>query len=191
LIALVNKINVLTAKKRLLIVALVVTLVSYFFYVLFIVPQRQQLIELETQQSSDMQKLKQIDEFVLEHPNQEDYLAELDERIVQMNALLPSNPDVGDFLIELQQAAYSSHVEVFHVSPKTYLNKNGYYEIPIEVGVRGYFFNIVEFIKRLESLARFMSMTTVNIQVKQGLLECKIPMVIYTFGTLPEQGSFN
>lgn len=178
-------------KKQLLIVALVVTLTSYFFYTSLIVPQRQQLIELEVQQNSEVQKLKQIDDFVQEHPNQEDYLAELDGRIVQLNALLPSNPDVGDFVIELQQAAYSSQVEVFHISPKTYLNKNGYYEIPIEVGVRGHFFNIVEFIKRSESLARFISTATVNIQVKQGLLECKIPMVIYTFGALPEQGSRN
>lgn len=186
MIALLNKIIVLTLKKQLLIVALVVTLVSYFFYALLIVPQRQQLIELETQQSSAMQKLKQIDDFVLEHPNQEDYLAELDGRIVQLDTLLPSNPDVGDFLIELQQAAYSSQVEVIHISPKTSLNQNGYYEIPVEVGVRGHFFNIVEFIRRSESLARFISMVTVNIQAKQGLLECKIPMVIYTVGALPE-----
>ncbi len=134
-----------------------------------------------------MQKLKQVDDFVLAHPSLEAYLAELDQRIVRNDALLPKASGVGDLLIQIQQAAQDSQVEVFRIVPGTYLNKNGYYEIPVELGVRGRFFNIIDFIRRYESLARFISTVTVNIQVKQGVLECKIPLIVYTFGAIPVQ----
>ncbi len=168
-----------------MVVAVVVTLLSYLFYSGLIASQRERITELETQRAGDLVRLNLVDEFSRQHPQQDAYLAELDQRILQTDALLPSEPAVSNFVIQIQQAARDTQVEIFHIVPGAYLNKVGYYAIPVEVGVRGSFFHIVEFIQRSESLARFTSIAMVTLQEKQGLLECKIPFQIYTFGTAP------
>lgn len=175
----------MTIKQQMIVVAMGVTLLSYLFYSGLIAPQRERITELEAQRASDLVRLKLVDDFSRQHPQLEAYLAELDNKILQTDALLPSDPAVSDFVIQIQQAARETQVEIFHIAPGVYLNKAGYYEIPVEVGVRGSFFQVVEFIQRCESLARFTSIAMVNIQAKQGVLECKIPLVIYTFGTAP------
>ena len=180
-----KKVTLLTIRQQMIIVAISVTLLSYLFYIGLIAPQREIITQLETQRDSDAVKLKLVDDFSQHHPQLDAYLAELDQNILQTDGLLPSDPAVGAFVIQIQQVAKDTQVEIFHIAPGTYLNKSGYYEIPVEVGVRGSFFKVVDFIQRCESLARFTSIAMVNIQAKQGLLECKIPLVIYTFGTAP------
>jgi type IV pilus assembly protein PilO len=168
-----------------IVVTMGVTLLSYLFYSGLIAPQRERIAELETQRASDLVKLQLVDDFSRQHPQLDAYLADLDQKILQTDGLLPSDPAVSAFVIQIQQAARDTSVEIFHIVPGVYLNKAGYYEIPVEVGVRGSFFKVVEFIQRCESLSRFTSIAMVAIQEKQGLLECKIPLVIYTFGTAP------
>lgn len=168
-----------------IVVAIGVALLSYLFYNLLIAPQREIIAELEAQRASDLVGLKLVDDFSRQHPQLEAYLSELDQKILRTDASLPSDPEVSAFVIQIQQAARDTQVEIFHIVPGTYLAKAGYYEIPVEVGVRGSFFKVVEFIQRCESLARFTSIAMVNIQAKQGVLECKIPLVIYSFGTAP------
>jgi type IV pilus assembly protein PilO len=180
-----KKVTALTIRQQMIVVAMSVILLSYLFYIGLIAPQRERITELETQRDSDAVRLKLVDDFSQQHPHLEIYLAELDQKILQTDGLLPSDPAVGAFVIQIQQAAKDTQVEIFHIVPGTYLSNSGYYEIPIEVGVRGSFFKVVDFIQHCESLSRLTSIAMVNIQAKQGLLECKIPLVIYTFGTVP------
>lgn len=177
----------MTIKQQMMFVAMGIMLLSYLFYSELIAPQCERIRELEIQRDRDLISLKLVDNFSLQHPQLDTYLAELDQQVAQMNALLPSDSDVSAFVIQLQQAAQERQLDILHITPGTYLSNVGYYEIPVEVEVRGNFFKVIEFIQRCESLARFTTIAAVNIQEKQGLLECKIPLVIYTFGPVPVQ----
>lgn len=186
-VTILDKVKNFTLREHLCVAAVGILIISYLFYLLILAPERERLVQVEAQQQTERQRIKVVDDFVRQHPDPDAYLLALDGQITRTNQLLPNNPEIGTFLLQIQQAARDSQVELNRVAPGAFVNKSGYYEIPVEVNVKGSFFQIVDFIKRSESLERLSGASTVTMQFKQGQLECKIPFVIYGFGTAPQQ----
>jgi len=159
----------------------------WLFYFSLIVPQQEQITVLAAQAQVAGQRVRIIETFALAYPDADKYLTEVDKKFAQANRMLPDNLDIREFLLQMEGAAKAGGVQLVLLQPGQSANKNGYREIPIEITIKGNFFQMASFLKRLEDSARFCNVVRLSLQSQPGGLESKLAVLIYSFGiTQPE-----
>ncbi|WP_094604671.1 hypothetical protein SPSIL_021000 [Sporomusa silvacetica DSM 10669] len=161
-------------------------LVTLLFYIGIVIPQRATIAVVKNQYQTERERLKIIEAYAKKHPDSISHLKELDQKLTLIDAKLPNQPELGEFIKEIEQASNLSKMRLAEIKPTAAINNAGYLEIPIEVLLKGSFTNLLEFIKTIEGSQRFTSISNTNIQAKQGMLEVKLTMVIYSFGVAGE-----
>ncbi|MEN6413524.1 MAG: type 4a pilus biogenesis protein PilO [Veillonellales bacterium] len=176
-------------KQKSAVFAVALLLLAALFYLVFFSPQHQRMLNLQNQYQTERQKVKSIEAFALVHPNIDQYLTELDGQFAQVEKQLPESLAIGDFLIQAEQVSQDSGVQLMHIKPLPVINKNGYREIPLEVVIKGKFSQTIAFLKKLEEISRFNAVTNMSVQSKQGILESKLTVILYSYGSTPAAGS--
>lgn len=142
-------------------------------------PQRALLAQLDGQYQAERRQVDTIEAYALAHPDAAKHLAELDARRVMVDRLLPASPGVSDFLVQVEKAARAGGVQLMHIRPAATVAKSGYQETPLEILVRGDFFQTVAFLRQLEDGTRFSAVSGLTMGMKQGMLESKLQVMIY------------
>lgn len=150
----------------------------YYKYVILV--QEAEKLGLRQRCAMLGQEIRGIEKFAITHPDDQ-YQTELDTRKAQVDKLLPNGADISDFLLEAEEAACKSGIKLLLISPGNILPKQGYCEIPVEVIISGDYFHILEFYKRLQT-SRLNTVKNINIATKQGALESKLSLVIFSYG---------
>lgn len=83
-----------------------------------------------------------------------DRAAETDARWLRLANLMPEGPDLPSLIVELQDAAFASGVQLVSVKPDAPKSGATYYTIPIEVQVIGTWADSVDFLQRIMKLNR-------------------------------------
>lgn len=148
-------------------------------------PQQLQIAALRTDLAAARQAVGVIENYGLAHPDGAQHLAELDKIMLPINQLLPNDPDIGGFLVQVEQISHSSGVQLEQVVPNQAVPKNGYREIPVAMTIKGNYFQILDFLQRLEGTQRFSSAAAMALQAKSGLIEGKITVQVYAYGLAP------
>ncbi|SMD06503.1 type 4a pilus biogenesis protein PilO [Sporomusa malonica] len=159
---------------------LLITFWLYYFYI--IEGQNQRLADLTAQLQVEKQKLAIIQGFSRNHPDPATYLAELGKKSVQAEAMLPNQPDLGGLLSQIEQATKTCGLQLVEIKPASPLAKAGYREIPVEINIKGSFAQTADLLKKLEDIPRFNSLNHVIMNSRQGLLESKLVLIVYSFG---------
>ena len=133
-------------------------------------------------------RVSEIEAFALIHPNQDEYLVEVRNKLDSANRLLPSNLEISDYLLLIDRTAKDCSIYLKSIKPSAYINKNGYREIPIEILIQGDYFQTLNFLEKLESIPRFSTVTTISTQSHNNILESKLSVIIYSYGvtTIPK-----
>ncbi len=176
--------NVTDKHKVLLFIAGIVTVMIGFYYFIFL-PQRTQISQLKTMQQAESQRVQMIEDFATAHPNIGQYEQELTAKQALVNKMLPDQAEISGFILEIEKAAQKNNIQFIRIKPAQAINKNGYREIPLELLVRGSYFQTLNFLKTLEDLPRFNSGVNMAVQAQNGQLESKITLIIYCYGTAP------
>lgn len=174
------------AQHKVWLLGSVVLFVTLLFYIGIVAPQRATVARLAAQYQTEQQRLKVIEAYAKQYPDASAHLKELDHRLMQLDAKLPNQPELGEFIKEIEQLSKLNGMRLAEIKPSPTINKEGYREIPIEILLRGSFDNLLKFIKTIESSQRFNAIGNINIQAKQGMLEVKLTMNIYSFGIAAE-----
>ncbi|HWR43643.1 type 4a pilus biogenesis protein PilO [Sporomusa sp.] len=174
----------LKQKAIILGVGLVAAAILIYFWI--IAPQRQHINTLLAQYQTERQRIQTIEVYAQKHPDPGQHVREVDLKVAQVEAKLPNQPEIGEFLKEVEQAAKISGVRLSEIKPSAPVNKNGYREIPVEIQIRGSFNSLLEFMNKIENSQRFNSTSNANIQVRQGMLEVRLTLAIYSYGVSPE-----
>lgn len=168
-------------KHKLILFAVATLLAAWVAWFFVFQPQRLRLAELDSQYRSEKRQVDAIEAHVLAHPDATKHMAELDAQRRIVDRMLPESPGVSDFLVLVEKAARASGVQLLNVKPAAQVNKNNYQETPLDILVRGDFFQTVGFLKQLEDAPRFNSVTTLTMNMKPGGgLETKLQVVIYS-----------
>jgi type IV pilus assembly protein PilO len=157
----------------------------WIFFLLLYLPQIARHNELRAQLQSQQQQVRTVEAFALAHPEADKYLSELERRQTMLNKMLPGSPDIGEFVLQVEQAAKETGVLVSQLKPSVPVNKEGYREIPVEILLKGNFFQTAAFLKKLEDGQRFSLVKTLSMQARQSILDCKINITVYAFGISP------
>lgn len=177
------------------------------FYFGFIVPQNEQLVQAMAQVNAEKQKVMAVENFAATKPNLDQYLADLDSKIMQLNNLLPNEPEMSDFLKQAEQHANETGVILTQVHTGQMANKNGYREMPVEISVQGSYLQTVNYLKKLEDGSRFITVRNIQMNAQNGtepnkqaatlspsmqlgpqqtVITSKLSTVIFGFGVPPQ-----
>ena len=152
---------------------------------IMILPQEMRIHELERQVQAEQQKVTAVENFVLAHPNMDEYLSEIQRLQAKTEMMLPGQLDVSKFISQLETAARSSGVKLLNVKPAAVIDRSGYREMPVELSVEGSFYAVMSFIKKMEDGERFAIPTAFLIQPKQNLLVARLNLQIFAYGNPP------
>lgn len=159
-------------------------LVTYLFYDFVLSPQWAQLDELTAKYQSEQQQVKVIEDFVLAHPNPEQYVTELDNKIIQVGNKFPDNPDISSFLLQIEQLSRACGVQLNYLKPTKIVNidKQGFREYEVEFSISGTFAQNMSFLSKTENGLRFINITNITMKLDKKRLESKVSAKIYSYG---------
>jgi Tfp pilus assembly protein PilO len=119
-----------------------------------IIPQVQKLGDLNTsisQARSANESAKQLLQVRVESKNR---AADTDAQWLRLANLVPDGPDLPSLIVELQDAAFASGVQVISISPSPPTSYATYYSLPMTVQIIGSWSDTVDFLERLSKLNR-------------------------------------
>lgn len=154
--------------------------VSWLLVVFGILPTRQRLTEIENKLKIERQWVKRAQEFSLAYPEPAKHLKQLDAQLHLVAQILPAESQISEFLLQSETAARDSGVQLIMLKPGTAISKNGCREYPVELIIRGDFFQTMNFIKAVETSVRFNNVNSLLMQVRSGYLESKLSVTIYS-----------
>lgn len=161
---------------------------SLFFYFSVLRPQLQRITSLSNELQIEQRRVSAIETFTLNHPNHDEYLIEVRNKLDSANRFLPNEPETSDYLQLINQTAKDTKIYLKSIKPAAYINKNGYREIPVEILIQGDYFQTLSFLEKLESIPRFSTVTNISTQSHNNILESKLSVIIYCYGvkTIPK-----
>ena len=174
-----NKIQI---KHKIGLFGLGAVLVTYLVYTFLLLPEWTRCDEVTAQYNTELQQVKVIQAFAQAHPNPEQYLLELDRKIMQVDKMLPENPEISSFLVQVEQLAQECGVQLNYLRPTKTVNKEGYREMEVEFSINGSFPQIMNFLSKTENGLRFISVTNIGIQLGKNGLDSKMSAKIYSYG---------
>ena len=148
-------------------------------------PQEVRIRDLENKLRGEQQKVAAVENFILTHPNTEQYLTEMQQSQARTELLLPGVLDVSKFIAQVEKNARDSGVKLLNVKPAASVDRAGYREMPVELSVEGSFFGIMAFMKKMEDGERFSLPTAFLIQPKTNSLVARLNLQIFAYGNPP------
>lgn len=197
----------LPVKHKILLVLGANVLFIFLFYFGLIVPQNEQFAQVMAQVNAEKQKVLAVENFAATKPNLDQYLADLDSKMMQINNLLPNEPEMSEFLKQAEQHANETGIILTQVHTGQIANKNGYREIPVEISVQGSYLQTVNYLKKLEDGSRFITVRNIQMNAQNGtesnkqvtalpsamqlgtqqtVITSKLSTVIFGFGVPPQ-----
>lgn len=135
---------------------------------------REQLCELQRQVTS-------ITAFQRQHEDFEAHIAEINREYQLMEKLLPNDEAAVAFIQQLENHAEVSGLELISLRPGKVIKGDKYIEQPFEVGVRGEYASIMEFLKNLPQVTPYNKTESFSIKYSPQGLECHINVSIFYF----------
>ena len=148
--------------QKLGVLAALIFLVSAAFYSLLYSPQADEITKLnesiETAQNEKNTKQKRAANL----PKLQKELGELDLRLKEAIAQLPSKKEIADLLSNLEAKAQESGLDINLFRPRAENYKDFYAEIPVEINIKGTFHNVIMFFDSVGRLTRLINIDNVG-----------------------------
>jgi Tfp pilus assembly protein PilO len=118
----------------------------------------------------------------------------LRERHARFDAAMPSDPRLAEFILQVQDAANASGIEWVSVNPAPPAagEVTGVSNVDIQMAANGGYFQIQDFLVRLEQLERALKIRTINLSAgPTGLpnLTAALTMTMFVAGQAPAPGT--
>lgn len=160
-------------------------IVAMLFYTYVYQQQQQCLAQANTDLQMTKQKIQVLEGFLTQHPDLNQYEKELQDKSDLVNSKLPADKDISSFIIQVEESAKKSNVSLNRIKPLGEENKENYRNIKVEVEIVGDYFQTLEFLKSLEQLQRFNTVTDMSVQAKDEILDSKLSLLVYSYGVAP------
>ena len=159
---LLDKVLDRSREQKIAILAVVVILISYLYYSSLYAPRSDEIANLaEGVESAKKDKtLKQQKAANL--PQLQKELGELDAKLKEVVAQLPSKKEIADLLSSISSKAQESGLEVLLFRPRAENYQDFYAEVPVDITVKGNFHNAVSFFDEVGRLHRLINIDNIG-----------------------------
>ena len=157
----------ISPRNRLIVTAVGVGLVVIIAAVVLVVPQFSRLSDLRSQIETAEQQAQQAETLLEQRRSAKDNAAATDAALLQLAGAVPENPDLPALIIELQDIAYDSDVQLRGMKPGE-LSKSAdgaYVIVPLEFEVWGTWDSTVEFTQKINKMVRQIRTVEIAAQV--------------------------
>lgn len=170
-------------KHKLLLFVISIIAITRIVYSFILLPQWAEIDQLTAKYKTERQQILVIEDFLLVYPNPEQHVVDLDKNLSYVNTMLPDNPEISGFLIQVEQLSQECSVQLGYVKPTKVINKEGYREYEIEILFIGTFMQSMNFLNHFENNTRFTNVTTVDMLVGHNgnNLESKLSAKVYSY----------
>ena len=184
----------LDVQYKVAIFAACIAVLTVSFISSVIIPQWDRIAALRNALKVEQVQVAGITSYVEHNSDLDKQYVELRQKLDQTSLLLPEQSDIGSFLVQLEQVAKASKVVLGQVQPSQPVVKTGYYEIPVTITVSGNYFQVLDFMSRIEGMKRFVAVSSMSLKPKTGdVLDGNIAVIIYASGqasgTVPQPGT--
>ena len=166
----------------------VLALVSLMAFVVVLRPQaakvadtRQQTAAQEQRESELQLKLRQLQAL-------EQKAGDLEDRARRADVAVPDGPELDQFVLQVQEAARKSAIDWLSVNPgaPTTMAQAGVQEIGVSMNLTGGYFQVQDFVTRLEALGRAVKISQVSLSPgPNGLPQLAATLVMKLFTSAP------
>lgn len=177
----------LSLRETLLAMGLATAVLLYGYYAVVYHKQAAVLTELNAQILHKQTVLQSAQQELNAHPNQSAYQQELLTEQKLADGRLPSEDAMPTLLKLLSATAKEAGVSLVSIKPGIAVNKNTYYEIPLEITAKCKYSDLLAFIRRLEFFDRFNTITKLTVRPEQGILQVQLNTSVYVHGLLPQK----
>lgn len=143
-------------KKRdiYILIGLVVIVIIVAWYFLMISPKRDELSQAHQERDKEKRQFE-ADKTRLERlPEEKSAARQAEEDLLKINKLVPGDEQVPSLIIELQQSADQAGIDFVKIAPKDAVIVDNNTVVPMDVSVEGRFFDVNDFLYRIENYAR-------------------------------------
>ena len=177
----------LETRHKIFFFVLGLAIVVMVFYTYVYQSQQQCLAQLNTDLQMTKQKVQVLEGFLAQHPDLKQYEKELQDKSDLVNSKLPADKDISSFIMQIEDSAKKTNVKLNRVKPIGEENKENYRGIKVELDITGDYFQTLEFLKKLEQLQRFNTVTDMSVQAKDEILNSKLSLLVYSYGVTPTE----
>ena len=179
----------LETRHKIFFFVLGLAIVVMVFYTYVYQSQQQCLAQLNTDLQMTKQKVQVLEGFLAQHPDLKQYEKELQDKTDLVNSKLPADKDISSFIMQVEDSAKKTNVKLNRVKPIGEENKENYRGIKVELDINGDYFHTLEFLKKLEQLQRFNTVTDMSVQAKDEILNSKLSLLVYSYGVTPTEAN--
>ncbi|MGH7824615.1 MAG: type 4a pilus biogenesis protein PilO [Candidatus Binatia bacterium] len=143
------------------ILAVVVILLLMVGYLYAYSPQDAEIGRLSQDVESAENERNKKRQQAANRPKLQKDLQELEARLKEAVAQLPNKKEIPELLRSISTKARESGLEIMLFRPRSENYQDFYAEIPVEVVVKGHFFNVVSFFDEVGRLTRLVNMNNI------------------------------
>jgi len=118
-------------------------------------------------------------------------LAELDARLVSLQAIIPTEKEAAEFLRTIQDMATSSDLKINLFRPSALVQRDFYFDWPVEVYVEGNYHGLGRFFEKINQATRIVNVPMVTINNVRGQTDSKWTLIANGTVTTYVQGDFS
>lgn len=162
----------LPARQRVLILVGAVALLIVAYLYLFYWPRSQEISKLEAKLATLKEERNHKAQLAANLAEARKTLVELQAKLREAEAKLPTKKEIPDLLSSISGAGSESGLEVatFRQRPEKF--HDFYAEVPVDMVVRGSYFQVQAFFERVSSLRRIVNVGSIGIKLPQrGVIE--------------------
>lgn len=182
--------NRLSLQQQLIIgvVIVVVILVGFFFIVWR--PQNDAVATLAMQAEAENKKTQEAINTLARLKEAKAESAQIEKELVHLNEQMPIEAQIASLLVDLQDMANESGVDLVSITPSDPTPLQRFSEIQMQLGISSTFFDLVDFLYRLETMPRIAKVTRLSIQggTSYPELSSTLAISVYMLGKPGMQG---
>ena len=157
-----DKFGKLPGSTKLLVLAILVLLVGFGYYMMFHIPQQETLDTLQSQigtLTAERDKNAKIAEHLDEYKAE---VARLQEDLERAKALLPNDREIDDLLKSVANLGKKVGLQFLLFRPLPDVTRDFYAEVPVEISVSGGYHEIALFFAKVGQLKRIVNIQNVS-----------------------------
>ena len=169
----------LSHRGEFLLIAAGCVMAAAFFWNAIHLPLRERNEELRTETEMRAMQSAEIVNFMNGHPDFPQYMEELGKQRERADRALPDTLEQGRFLGMLQQCALDHDILLQEIVPAEIRQEKELYYLPIHLKLTCNYFQLLDFLEKLNSAERFMALQDMAVRKKEDALSCELTLHIY------------
>lgn len=163
----------LTASQQIIVAAVAFVVIALLLVIFLLVPQIVSLRGLMAEEGQATQNLESAKATLKQLEDLKRESRKTESKLIQVDRKTPSDAEIPSLIIQMEDASKKAGVDFILIKPGTPVQKDEYQEISLDIKINGYFYELLDFIYRVEKLPRLVDVITIDI--KEG--KAKLPNI--------------